>query len=40
MTMAVNSRRPVFAESPDRLKPQLLEAGGDEEVLEHLSHEQ
>ncbi|MER7503471.1 SpoIIE family protein phosphatase [Nonomuraea pusilla] len=33
MTMAVNSRRPVFAESPDSLKAQLLEAGGDEEVL-------
>ncbi|WP_418113904.1 SpoIIE family protein phosphatase [[Actinomadura] parvosata] len=33
MTMAVNSRRPVFAESPESLKAQLLEAGGDEEVL-------
>ncbi|WP_188187047.1 SpoIIE family protein phosphatase [Nonomuraea sp. SYSU D8015] len=33
MTMAVNSRRPMFAESPDSLKAQLLEAGGDEEVL-------
>jgi PAS domain S-box-containing protein len=33
MTMAVNSRRPVFAESPDSLKAQLLEAGGDKEVL-------
>ncbi|QYC43814.1 Phosphoserine phosphatase RsbU [Nonomuraea coxensis DSM 45129] len=33
MTMAVNSRRPVFAESPDSLRAQLLEAGGDEEVL-------
>ncbi|MFF0769464.1 SpoIIE family protein phosphatase [Nonomuraea wenchangensis] len=33
MTMAVNSRRPVFAESPDSLRSQLLEAGGDEEVL-------
>ncbi|MBF8187378.1 SpoIIE family protein phosphatase [Nonomuraea sp. K274] len=33
MTMAVNSRRPVFAESTDSLKAQLLEAGGDEEVL-------
>jgi serine phosphatase RsbU (regulator of sigma subunit) len=31
--MAVNSRRPVFAESPDSLKAQLLEAGGDKEVL-------
>ncbi|WP_327590269.1 SpoIIE family protein phosphatase [Nonomuraea sp. NBC_00507] len=33
MTMAVNSRRPMFAESTDSLKAQLLEAGGDEEVL-------
>ncbi|RSN04390.1 peptidylprolyl isomerase [Nonomuraea sp. WAC 01424] len=33
MTMAVNSRRPVFAESPESLKSQLLEAGGDEEIL-------
>ncbi|WP_113699480.1 SpoIIE family protein phosphatase [Nonomuraea lactucae] len=33
MTMAVNSRRPVFAESPESLKAQLLEAGGDEQVL-------
>jgi len=33
MTMAVNSRRPVFAESPASLRSQLLEAGGDEEVL-------
>ncbi|NUP76266.1 MAG: SpoIIE family protein phosphatase [Nonomuraea sp.] len=33
MTMAVNSRRPVFAESPESLKAQLLEAGDDEEVL-------
>ncbi|MGN9845633.1 SpoIIE family protein phosphatase [Nonomuraea sp. H19] len=33
MTMAVNSRRPVFAESPESLKAQLLDAGGDEEVL-------
>ncbi|MFI6594819.1 SpoIIE family protein phosphatase [Nonomuraea sp. NPDC050536] len=39
MTMAVNSRRPVFAESPDSLKSQLLEAGGDEEVLaSYLAH--
>src|SRR5690606_24645156 len=35
MTMAVNSRRPVFAESPVSLKMQLLEAGGDEQVLAH-----
>ncbi|MFI7422799.1 SpoIIE family protein phosphatase [Nonomuraea sp. NPDC049684] len=33
MTMAVNSRRPVFAESPESLKAQLLEAGDDEEAL-------
>ncbi|MEV4063236.1 SpoIIE family protein phosphatase [Nonomuraea dietziae] len=33
LTMAVNSRRPVFAESPESLKAQLLDAGGDEEVL-------
>ncbi|MEO3873067.1 SpoIIE family protein phosphatase [Nonomuraea sp. B12E4] len=33
MTMAVNSRRPVFAESPESLKAQLLEAGGEEEIL-------
>ncbi|MEV0145928.1 MULTISPECIES: SpoIIE family protein phosphatase [unclassified Nonomuraea] len=33
LTMAVNSRRPVFAESPDSLRSQLLEAGGDEQVL-------
>lgn len=39
MTMAVNSRRPMFAESPDSLKAQLLEAGGDEEVLaNYLAH--
>ncbi|MEU4225930.1 SpoIIE family protein phosphatase [Nonomuraea sp. NPDC026600] len=39
MTMAVNSRRPVFAESPDSLKSQLLEAGGDEQVLgNYLTH--
>ncbi|MFD1933605.1 MULTISPECIES: SpoIIE family protein phosphatase [Nonomuraea] len=33
LTMAVNSRRPVFAESPESLKAQLLDAGGDEDVL-------
>ncbi|MEO3800314.1 SpoIIE family protein phosphatase [Nonomuraea sp. B1E8] len=39
MTMAVNSRRPVFAESPESLKAQLLEAGGDEDVLgNYLAH--
>lgn len=37
MTMAVNSRRPVFAESPDSLKSQLLEAGGDE-LANHVTH--
>ncbi|MEV7801735.1 SAV_2336 N-terminal domain-related protein [Microbispora sp. NPDC088329] len=30
MTMAVNSRRPVFAESPDMLRAQLVDAGADE----------
>ncbi|MEU6427703.1 SpoIIE family protein phosphatase [Microbispora sp. NPDC046973] len=30
MTMAVNSRRPVFAESPDSLRAQLVDAGADE----------
>lgn len=30
MTMAVNSRRPVFAESPDSLRSQLVDAGADE----------
>ncbi|MBN6057566.1 SpoIIE family protein phosphatase [Nonomuraea sp. RK-328] len=39
LTMAVNSRRPVFAESPDSLRSQLLEAGGDEQVLaNYLTH--
>ncbi|MFI6386016.1 SpoIIE family protein phosphatase [Nonomuraea sp. NPDC050540] len=39
MTIAVNSRRPVFAESPESLKSQLLEAGGSEEVLSaYLKH--
>ncbi|GGO77214.1 SpoIIE family protein phosphatase [Nonomuraea cavernae] len=39
MTMAVNSRRPVFAESPDSLRSQLLDAGGDEQVLaNYLTH--
>ncbi|MEV6981209.1 SpoIIE family protein phosphatase [Sphaerisporangium sp. NPDC051017] len=33
MTMAVNSRRPVFAESPESLKAQLVEAGADEAVI-------
>ncbi|NUR91605.1 MAG: SpoIIE family protein phosphatase, partial [Nonomuraea sp.] len=39
MTMAVNSRRPVFAESPDSLKAQLLEEGGNDQVLtSYLAH--
>ncbi|MEV6867466.1 SpoIIE family protein phosphatase [Streptosporangium subroseum] len=33
MTMAVNSRRPVFAESPESLRSQLVDTGGDEEVI-------
>ncbi|MFC4061125.1 SpoIIE family protein phosphatase [Planomonospora corallina] len=33
MTMAVNSRRPVFAESPESLVTQLVDAGGDEEAV-------
>lgn len=33
MTMAVNSRRPVFAESPESLIAQLVDAGGDEERI-------
>ncbi|MCA2178437.1 SpoIIE family protein phosphatase [Nonomuraea glycinis] len=33
MTMAVNSGRPVFAESPVSLKTQLLESGGEETPL-------
>jgi PAS domain S-box-containing protein len=33
MTMAVNSRRPVFAESPESLKAQLLDGGGDPEAI-------
>lgn len=39
MTMAVNSRRPVFAESPESLKAQMLDVGGDEEALSsYLAH--
>ncbi|MER6831973.1 SpoIIE family protein phosphatase [Streptosporangium sp. NPDC000563] len=34
MTMTVNSQRPVFAESPESLKAQLVEAGGDEVVID------
>ncbi|WP_440072704.1 SpoIIE family protein phosphatase [Streptosporangium sp. OZ121] len=34
MTMAINSRRPVFAESPESLKAQLLDAGGDEAAID------
>ncbi|MEO3811783.1 SpoIIE family protein phosphatase [Sphaerisporangium sp. B11E5] len=33
MTMAVNSRRPVFAESPESLRAQLVEAGADEATI-------
>ncbi|MEV5407382.1 SpoIIE family protein phosphatase [Thermopolyspora sp. NPDC052614] len=33
MTMAVNSRRPVFAESPESLRQQLADAGADESVI-------
>jgi PAS domain S-box-containing protein len=33
MTMAVNSRRPVFAESPESLRAQLVDAGADEEAI-------
>ncbi|MBG0812710.1 SpoIIE family protein phosphatase [Planomonospora sp. ID82291] len=33
MTMAVNSRRPVFAESPESLRAQLVDAGADEGVI-------
>ncbi|WP_203863372.1 SpoIIE family protein phosphatase, partial [Planobispora rosea] len=39
MTMAVNSRRPVFAESPESLLSQLVDAGGDEEAISgFISH--
>ncbi|MFF0867601.1 SpoIIE family protein phosphatase [Nonomuraea sp. NPDC003560] len=39
MTRAVDSRKPVFAESLESLKAQLLDAGGDEENLaDHLLH--
>ncbi|MEV4097661.1 SpoIIE family protein phosphatase [Streptosporangium saharense] len=33
MTMAVNSRRPVFAESPESLRAQLVDAGADEDAI-------
>jgi PAS domain S-box-containing protein len=36
MTMAVNSRRPVFAESPEILRAQLADAGGDESVIKAI----
>ena len=36
MTMAVNSRRPVFAESPEILRAQLADAGGDENVIKAI----
>jgi PAS domain S-box-containing protein len=39
MTMAVNSRRPVFAESPDSLRVQLVDAGAEEDQIDgFLSH--
>ncbi|GII91760.1 SpoIIE family protein phosphatase [Sinosporangium siamense] len=39
LTMAVNSRRPVFAESPESLRAQLIDAGGEEDVIEgFLNH--
>ncbi|MEW9529982.1 SpoIIE family protein phosphatase [Microbispora sp. NPDC049125] len=39
MTMAVNSRRPVFAESPESLRGQLVDAGADEEQIDgFLTH--
>ncbi|MBB4916304.1 SpoIIE family protein phosphatase [Streptosporangium saharense] len=33
MTMAVNSRRPVFAESPESLRAQLVDAGADDDAI-------
>ncbi|SDG33159.1 PAS domain S-box-containing protein [Sinosporangium album] len=36
LTMAVNSRRPVFAESPESLRAQLIDAGGEEEAIENI----
>ncbi|WP_326823113.1 SpoIIE family protein phosphatase [Streptosporangium sp. NBC_01756] len=36
MTMAVNSRRPVFAESPESLCSQLVDAGGDEAAIDEF----
>ncbi|GAA4567586.1 SpoIIE family protein phosphatase [Planotetraspora kaengkrachanensis] len=39
MTIAVNSRRPVFAESPDSLRTKLVDAGAEEEqILGFLKH--
>jgi PAS domain S-box-containing protein len=39
MTMAVNSRRPVFAPSPDSLRNQMVDAGADEEqILSFIEH--
>jgi PAS domain S-box-containing protein len=39
MTIAVNSRRPVFAESPDSLRTKLVDAGAEEEqILGFLRH--
>ncbi|WP_228648536.1 PP2C family protein-serine/threonine phosphatase [Microtetraspora sp. AC03309] len=36
MTMAVNSRRPVFAESPGQLRAQLMDAWGDEDEIDRI----
>ncbi|WP_062349171.1 SpoIIE family protein phosphatase [Herbidospora yilanensis] len=41
MTMAVNSRRPVFAESPESLRAQLTDAGGEtDQINGFLAHTQ
>lgn len=41
MTMAVNSRRPVFAESPESLRAQLADAGGEtDQINGFLAHTQ
>ena len=38
MTMAVNSRRPVFAESPESLRAQLVDAGGEARGHGFIAH--
>ncbi|MEZ0076657.1 SpoIIE family protein phosphatase [Planotetraspora sp. GP83] len=39
MTMAVNSRRPVFAESPDSLRAQLVDAGAEaDQIASFVAH--